>query len=206
LTIAVHGPPEQPRFALTFDDGPEQGVTDRLLDLLADFDVNATFFCVGEQVAGDPELARRILARGHEVGCHTQRHLDHHERKAEALQDFLEGTETLERLLGIEVRLYRAPYGRFSHEVVAAAEQRGIQSVFWSAWGLDWLPDDAETIAGRVFEDLGNGAIVLLHDSARYAHDRDDCAPTIEATDIVLREADRRGLQPVTVGQLLGLP
>jgi peptidoglycan/xylan/chitin deacetylase (PgdA/CDA1 family) len=149
-------------------------------------------------------MAREIVARGHEVGCHTMHHLDHHEvEPQQAVQDLLEGAQILERLLGVAPQLYRAPYGRFLHKTVAEASRHGMTSVLWSAWGIDWLPDDAETIAARVFEDFGKGAIVLLHDSARYAHDRDDCTPTIEATGLVLREANPRGLQPVTVGQLL---
>jgi peptidoglycan-N-acetylglucosamine deacetylase len=205
LTVVAHGP-EQPRFALTFDDGPERGVTDRLLDVLAEHEVNATFFCVGEQVEDEPELAREILARGHEIGSHTQSHLNHHEREPEAVQDFLNGVETMERLLKVSPGFYRPPYGHFTHKVLAAAERMKIIPVFWSAWGLDWFPDDAETIAAHVFEDLMPGSIVLLHDSARYTDKRSDCTPTIEATDLVLHEAERRGLEPVTVGRLLGLP
>jgi peptidoglycan-N-acetylglucosamine deacetylase len=206
LTIVVHGSPEQPQFALTFDDGPQRGVTDRLLDVLAEREVQATFFCVGDQVEREPDLALQIIARGHEVGSHTQSHLNHHEQEPEALRDFLGGVETIKRLLAIEPRFYRPPYGHFAHKVLAAAQDRGITPVFWSAWGLDWMPDDAETIAGRVFEDLGNGAIVLLHDSCSYTDRRDDCTPTIEAVELVLGEADRRGLRPVTIGQLLGQP
>jgi peptidoglycan-N-acetylglucosamine deacetylase len=203
LTIVVHGPPEQPLIALTFDDGPERGVTDRLLDVLAEHEVKATFFCVGDQVERDPELGREIIARGHEVGSHTQSHLNHHEREPEALQDFLNGVETIEQILGVQPRFYRPPYGHFAHRVLAGAEQLQITPVFWSAWGMDWLPDSANTIADRVIEDLTQGSIVLLHDSASYTDKRKDCTPTIEAVDLVLEEADRRDLRPVTLHQLL---
>jgi peptidoglycan/xylan/chitin deacetylase (PgdA/CDA1 family) len=202
LTIVVHGP-EQPRFALTFDDGPERGVTDRLLDVLAEREIKATFFCVGDQIEDDSDLAREILVRGHEVGSHTQRHLNHHEREPEALEDFLNGVETMKRLLKVSPRFYRPPYGHFTHRVLAAAEQLKIIPVFWSAWGMDWFPDDAETIAARVIEDLRPGCIVLLHDSSSYTDRREDCTPTIEAVDLIVNEAKSRGLQPVTLSQLL---
>jgi peptidoglycan-N-acetylglucosamine deacetylase len=206
LTIVVHGPPERERFALTFDDGPERGVTERLLDVLDQHQTKATFFCVGEQVERDPGLGREIVARGHEVGSHTMRHRDHHVvEQEEAVADMEDGARTLERLLEIELRLYRSPYGHFTDAVVAEAEERGMTCVLWSALGLDWFPDDGETIAARVFEDLMAGAIVLLHDSASYTDKRSDCTPTIEATALVLGEAERRGLRPVTVGQLLAL-
>lgn len=204
MTIVVRGPRSRGRFALTFDDGPERGGTDRLLELLARREATATFFCVGEQVERDIELSREIISRGHELGCHTMRHLDHAEVEAEqAVSDMLDGAVTLERLLSVPVRFYRAPYGRFVPATLAEAERRGWTCVLWSAWGRDWLPDGAATIAGRVLADLEPGAIVLLHDAERYAHTRSDCAPTIEATEIVLDEAKRRGLRPVTVGELL---
>jgi peptidoglycan/xylan/chitin deacetylase (PgdA/CDA1 family) len=202
LTIVVHGSPESEHFALTFDDGPERGATDHLLDLLELHDVKATFFCVGDQIERDPQLAHEVLARGHEIGSHTQRHLNHHDREPEALQDFLDGVATLNRVLEVEPDFYRPPYGHFTHKVLAAAEQRRMRSVFWSSWGIDWLEDDADTIAARVFEDLRPGAIVLLHDAATYAP-RSDCTPTIDAVGMVLTEAERRGLHAVTVGQLL---
>jgi peptidoglycan/xylan/chitin deacetylase (PgdA/CDA1 family) len=203
LTIVVHGSPERQQFALTFDDGPERGVTDRLLDLLDERDVMATFFCVGEQIEADPDLAREILARGHEIGSHTQSHLNHHDQEPDALPDFLDGVATISRLLDARPRFYRPPYGHFTHKVLAEAEQLHVIPVFWSAWGLDWFPDDAQTIAARVLEDLTPGCIVLLHDSSRYTDKRNDCTPTIEAVDLIVEEADRRGLQPAALGQLL---
>jgi peptidoglycan/xylan/chitin deacetylase (PgdA/CDA1 family) len=204
LTIVVRGARSGGHFALTFDDGPERGATDRLLELLERRDAKATFFCVGEQVERDVDLAREIVSRGHEVGSHTMLHLDHGELEAEqAASDMLDGAAALERLLSVRPHFYRAPYGRFVPATLAEAERRGWTCVLWSAWGRDWLPDDAATIAARVLADLGPGAIVLLHDAERYAHARSDCAPTIEATEIVLAEAERRRLRPVSVGELL---
>lgn len=207
MTIVVHGPRTRERFALTFDDGPERGVTDELLQLLAWRQAKATFFCVGEQVERDAELGLEIVAGGHEVGCHTMHHLDHSEAHRErALKDLVEGAAAIEGLLGVEPRLYRAPYGRFVPATLAEAERRGWTCVLWSAWGRDWQPDDAETIAERVYANLEPGAIVLLHDAERYAHSRTDCKATLEATELVLAEAEHRGLAPVTVSELLASP
>jgi peptidoglycan/xylan/chitin deacetylase (PgdA/CDA1 family) len=204
LTIVVHGPRRRQAFALTFDDGPERGVTDPLLEILSWRQARATFFCVGEQVERDVELARQILAAGHEVGCHTMHHLDHSEaHREQALRDLVEGAAAIEGLLEVEPRLYRAPYGRFVPATLAEAERRGWTCVLWSAWGRDWQPDDGETIAERVFAELAPGAIVLLHDAQRYAQSRTDCRATLEATELVLAEAERRGLRPVTVSELI---
>ncbi len=202
--IVVRGPADRSTFALTYDDGPEWPGTDLLLGVLAARGVQATFFCVGEQVENYPDLARELVKAGHEIGGHTMRHLDHHLRTDQACTDMIEGAATIERLLGVGIRLYRAPYGHFVPETVLEAERRGWTCVLWSTLGEDWHADtSAATIAGRVIADLAPGAIVLLHDAQRYAHERDDCTPTIEASELVLDEAKRRGLEPVTVGELL---
>ena len=204
--IVVHGPADRSTFALTYDDGPEWPSTDHLLRVLAARGVQATFFCVGEQVESYPDLARELVKAGHEIGCHTMRHLDHYVQADQACADMIEGAATIERLLGVGIGLYRAPYGHFVPETVLKAQRRGWKCVLWSALGEDWHADEsAATIAARVTADLAPGAIVLLHDAQRYAHERDDCTPTIEASELVLDEAKRRGLEPVTVGELLGI-
>jgi peptidoglycan/xylan/chitin deacetylase (PgdA/CDA1 family) len=205
-TIVDHGPADRSTFALTYDDGPEWPGTDQLLRVLAARGVQATFFCVGEQVESYPDLAGKLVKAGHEIGCHTMRHLDHYLQTDQACTDMIEGAATIERLLGVGIGLYRAPYGHFVPETVLEAERRGWTCVLWTTLGEDWHADEsAATIAGRVIADLAPGAIVLLHDAQRYAHERDDCTPTIEASELVLDEAKRRGLAPVTVGELLGI-
>jgi peptidoglycan/xylan/chitin deacetylase (PgdA/CDA1 family) len=203
-TIVDRGPSARSTFALTYDDGPEWPGTNQLLEVLAARDIRATFFCVGEQVESHPDLAQELVKAGHEIGGHTMRHLDHHVRGDQALTDMIEGAATIERVLGVEIRLYRAPYGHFVPETVLEAERRGWTCVGWSTLGEDWHADEsAATIASRVIPGLAPGAIVLLHDAQRYAHERDDCTPTIEASELILDEAKRCGLEPVTVGELL---
>ena len=177
----------RPEVALTFDDGPDPDCTPRVLDELEQAGARATFFLVGEQVVAHPELAREVRARGHAVGVHGHRHVEH---------DQLEDPEAdLRRALELvgEATLFRPPYGRSSQGTREACGALGLEAVYWSAWGGDWEPVPAERIADLVIRDLAPGAIVLLHDSARYAY-RPSAAPTAEALPEIIDAVRQRGL------------
>jgi peptidoglycan/xylan/chitin deacetylase (PgdA/CDA1 family) len=201
--IVVRGPRDRARVAITFDDGPGEG-TRGALSLLAAASARATFFMVGSEVARDPGQAREVLTAGHEIGSHSMRHLEHqHAEREVAVADMLDGVETIERALGVEPRLYRAPYGHFAPGPLAEAERRGWTCVLWSAEGSDWREGETgEAILRRILPDLEPGAIVLLHDARRAKPT--DCRPMLDALAGLLEEADRRGFEPVTVGELLG--
>jgi peptidoglycan-N-acetylglucosamine deacetylase len=204
-TIVVRGPRDRPRFALTFDDGPGAG-TRGVLELLEKRGAKGTFFLVGAELERHPELGRVVRDAGHELGSHSMAHLDHAEAgRQAALADMIEGVAAIERALGIEPRLYRAPYGHFVPVTLAEAERRGWTCVYWSASGEDWREGESgASIAQRVLQDLGAGAIVLLHD-ARHGQPV-SCDPMLAALDVVLEEAARRGLEAVTVSDLLAVP
>jgi peptidoglycan/xylan/chitin deacetylase (PgdA/CDA1 family) len=202
-TVVVRGPVDQPKFALTFDDGPSP-CTAKLLTVLAGRGAQATFFMVGSQVERDPEQARAVVAAGHEVGSHSMAHLEHqHAPREEAVMDMLDGAATIERALGVEPRLYRAPYGHFAPGPFAEAERRGWTCVLWSAEGSDWRAgEEPQAIFERIALDLSPGAIVLLHDGRR--EKPIDCEQMLSALGLILDEAERRGLTAATVGELLG--
>jgi peptidoglycan-N-acetylglucosamine deacetylase len=184
--------------ALTFDDGPDPDCTPAVLDALAEAGVRAVFFLVGEQVEAHPELARRVADEGHAVALHGFRHVEHDELGAEVRADLERGAATTEAATGVQPRLYRPPYGRFSEESYRAVRELGLEPVYWSGWGGDWDPIPAERIADLAIRDLAPGAILLLHDSARYAT-RPSAAPTAEALPAILAAMRERGLEPVTV-------
>jgi peptidoglycan/xylan/chitin deacetylase (PgdA/CDA1 family) len=169
-----------------------------VLDVLARLDVKATFFMVGGQVKLHPDIAQRVRDGGHDVGLHSMAHLDHAGVGREAaLADVRDGAEAIG-----DVRLFRAPYGHFVPATLAESERCGWTPVHWSAWGEDWREgESAETIASRVIADLAPGAIVLLHDGRREKHI--ECERMLGALELVLAEARSRGLEPVTVSELL---
>jgi len=192
------------RVALTFDDGPDPDVTPVLLDALDAAGARATFFVLGEQLMRAPRLAGEIARRGHELALHGFAH-DRHESLSDqgARDDLARGLGTVEAASGRRPRWYRPPYGRFSAASYAACRHLELEPVYWSAWGLDWEPLPAERIADLVVRDLEPGAIVVLHDSARYGR-RDHVAPTLDALAIIAAEAHERGLALVSLSEATG--
>jgi peptidoglycan-N-acetylglucosamine deacetylase len=183
--------------ALTFDDGPDPDATPALLEILDAAGVRATFFLVGEQLLVHHELGGAVTAAGHEVALHGFRHVEHDELD-EPRDDLLRGLDAVEAATGTRPVLFRPPYGRFSAASYAACRELGLEAVYWSAWGSDWEAIPAARVAKLVRRDLAPGAIVLLHDSARYGH-RPSAGPTVEALPAILEEARERGLEPVTL-------
>jgi peptidoglycan-N-acetylglucosamine deacetylase len=201
-TVLQRGDGSRPEVALTYDDGPGN-TTRAILDVLARHDAHATFFMVGSEVERDPELAREVMSAGHEVGSHSMHHLDHEAVDADvAVTDMLDGAQAIEEALGVEPRLYRAPYGHVVPATLAAAQRRGWTCVHWSTLGLDWLEEATpRSVADNVMRALEPGAIVLLHDSRRAKPMRPE--PVVGGTTILLEELAARGLRPVTVGEMI---
>jgi peptidoglycan/xylan/chitin deacetylase (PgdA/CDA1 family) len=183
---------EGDRVALTFDDGPDPDATPAVLAALEAADVRATFFMVGEQALEHRALAREVAERGHEVALHGFEHREHSElRPGQARDDLARGLGTIEAATGRRPTLFRPPYGRFSEGSYAACDDLGLEPVLWSAWGMDWEPLPADRIAELATRDLAAGAILLLHDSARYAartgaHATAEAVPLIAAAGMAL--------------------
>lgn len=191
---------------LTFDDGPDPSPTETpaILDALDEVEAKATFFLVGERMAEAPDLAGEILSRGHEVGVHGQRHFRHDRVAAgESVADIEAGYEALIEAMDSVPRFYRPPYGKLTPAGAEACDRLSLEVVYWSTWGLDWEPLSSERIARRVNRDLDDGAIVLLHDSARYAV-RPSAIETARAIAAIANRADALGLDLVTLGEARG--
>jgi len=167
--------------ALTFDDGPDAEFTPRLLDALERAGARATFFVVGERVAGNEELLREAERRGHEIGLHGMTHVRHDRLDdAAARAQLSDGLEAIAAAGVARPRWYRPPYGGSSPALARFCAELDLSLAYWSSWGQDWEPIPAQRIAELVLRDLDPGAVVLLHDSPLYA-EREDAGPTIEA-------------------------
>jgi peptidoglycan/xylan/chitin deacetylase (PgdA/CDA1 family) len=185
--------------ALTFDDGPDPDGTPAVLDALDAAGLRATFFVVGEQLMRHHAIAREALARGHELGLHGFEHVRHDSLPGgTARDDVARSIGTFEAAVGRKPRFFRPPYGLFTEHSYEACADLGLEPVYWSAWGLDWESIGAERIADIAARDLTEGAILLLHDSARYGH-RPDAGPTAAAIGLIAARAAELGL---TLGPL----
>jgi peptidoglycan/xylan/chitin deacetylase (PgdA/CDA1 family) len=180
--------------ALTFDDGPDPDATPAVLDALERAGARATFFVVGEQLARHHAIAREARARGHQLALHGAGHPRHHELSPTAARDEVaRAVGAFEAAVGERATLFRPPYGRFSEHSHEACLALGLDPVYWSAWGADWEPVPAARIADLVARDLSPGAIVVLHDSARYAS-RDSALATAEALPLIAAAAAERAV------------
>jgi peptidoglycan/xylan/chitin deacetylase (PgdA/CDA1 family) len=196
LAPVDHGPSDRRRVALTFDDGPGR-LTEALLDVLGGHGARATFFVLGERVAGREDLVRRAVAEGHEVGSHAWGHEPLAGRPAVALRDLVRGRRAIARACGRAPRVFRAPYGAVSPGVVAAARAAGMATIGWDVDPRDYETPGADAIAERVLAGASPGSVVLLHD------DRRALAPTVTAVARVVPVLRGRGLALVTVSELL---
>jgi peptidoglycan/xylan/chitin deacetylase (PgdA/CDA1 family) len=188
---------------LTLDDGPDEDATPAILAALAAAGVRATFFFLAEQVERHPALAREVVEHGHEVGLHGYRHIRHDRVPPdESRADIERGLRVLEEVLGVRPRWFRPPYGKMSAATLAACRELDLSPVYWSAWGLDWEDIPAKRVAAVTRTRLESGAIVLLHDSARYAR-RPSARPTADAIPAIANAARQRGVALLSLGEAL---
>lgn len=164
-----------------------------MLDALDAIDVRATFFMVAEQVEEHPRLAREVARRGHGIAVHGLRHVRPHTLDDPGA-DLRRALDILDHATGVTPAAFRPPYGHFTDRLYQAVAELGLEPVLWSAWGLDWEPIPAARIADLVLTDLEPGAIVVLHDSARYGP-RASVKPTAEALAEIAAGAARSGIE-----------
>jgi peptidoglycan/xylan/chitin deacetylase (PgdA/CDA1 family) len=184
-------------YALTFDDGPHAQGTPAVLEILAARGVRATFFLVGEQVRRNPALAREIVAAGHEVALHCDRHRNLLRLAPwQVRADIDRAQATIEDATGASPRLYRPPYGVLNATALRLARGHGWRTLLWSQWGRDWESRATpESIAARVSDGAGEGSVLLLHDADDYSAP-DSWRRTVAALPHVLDTLAQRGLRP----------
>ncbi len=195
-TSSVHV--DGPYIALTFDDGPNEKLTPRLLDLLAQHHIHATFFVIGENAVEHPEILKRAVREGHEIGNHTWSHPNLAKMSDEAVHGQIKrAEETIVNAIGSRPTLFRPPYGslttrqkRFIHD------DFGYEIILWDVDPLDWKKPGPSVVTNRILKETRAGSIVLSHD----IH-----AQTIEAMPATLNQLESKGFKFVTVSELLKL-
>ncbi|HEU5352740.1 MAG TPA: polysaccharide deacetylase family protein [Terracidiphilus sp.] len=164
-------PPRPGELALTFDDGPNPAHTPRLLDILAEHDVRATFFLIGRYAQAEPSLVRRMVQAGHLIGNHSWSHPNLAFVSAARIQDELRRTsDTLAELTGKRIRFFRPPFGGRRPFVLRTARELGMVPVLWNAITTDWSEPSATRIAARMMSKIdrnqarGFATNIVLHD------------------------------------------
>jgi len=179
--IATRNPNE---IALTFDDGPNDPYTGQLLDVLAQHQVKATFFMIGDNVRQRPDIVRAVQSAGHLIGNHTMTHpWLTFQSPAKVRQELGDCNAVLEDVLGQPVSYFRPPYGARRPDVLRAARELGLEPVMWNIMCGDWKPTStAAGIQTSIEEGLarnrhaGRSSNVLLHDGGQAGISRDRSA------------------------------
>jgi peptidoglycan-N-acetylglucosamine deacetylase len=152
--------------ALTFDDGPLQGRTDQLLDILNHYAIKATFFCIGQRVSENPELVKRMEANGHIIANHSYSHPKNFGflRTAVVQHELQKTDEAIAEVIGKIPRFFRPPFGVTNPMIAKAIHRRKYVTVGWRLRSFDTLYKDSEALFKSVTKSVSPGDVVLFHD------------------------------------------
>ncbi len=188
--------------AITFDDGPDIKYTGQILDILNKYNVKATFFVIGKNAERYPELVKRIISEGHEIGNHTYTHPDMRKISPEELDKEISKTqEIISGITGYTPVLFRPPGGYLSNRIVDRITSNNCRTVLWS-WRqdtLDWKCPNVDEIVNTVIGNIKNGDIILFHDY------NPGISPTPQALEIIIPKLLDMGFEFVTVSELVDI-
>ncbi|HJS99421.1 MAG TPA: polysaccharide deacetylase family protein [Terriglobales bacterium] len=191
------------QLALTFDDGPNDPWTPRLLEVLDRHQICATFFLIGRFVAQRPEIARQIAAAGHVIGNHTHDHPNLiFVRPKEVESQIRRCADVLQQTLGAHSSLFRPPYGGRTPQALRAVRRCGLIPVLWSVSGWDWDAKSAGEVENKVMGSVEGGDVILLHDGGhRYLGV--DRSFTVSAVNQLIGRCRDQGFTFVTVPEMM---
>jgi peptidoglycan-N-acetylglucosamine deacetylase len=191
------------QIALTYDDGPNDPHTLKLLDVLAKHNVRATFFMIGRFVQQRPEIVRAVAQAGHVIGNHTFTHpLLIFESEAQTRIQLVDCRQALQDAVGEHSSLFRPPFGGRRPATLRVARKLGLQTVMWNVTGYDWTAPPAPVIEKKVERQMRGGDVVLLHDGGYRAMGADR-AQTVIATENLIRRYKDQGYEIMTIEEML---
>ena len=183
---------EEKKIALTFDDGPHPRYTEELLDGLAERNVKATFFLLGENIEGREDIVKRIAQEGHLIGNHTFYHVDITRlSQEEACEEILRTSDRITEITGQEVEYIRPPFGNWAKDLEGEVT---MIPIFWSLDTLDWSTKNADRIVQKVVTSVEENDIILMHDSYE---------STVQAALRIVDLLTAEGYEFVTADQLI---
>jgi peptidoglycan/xylan/chitin deacetylase (PgdA/CDA1 family) len=194
------------KLALTYDDGPNDPHTLRLLEVLARHGVRATFFLIGQFVVQRPDIVREVVAAGHAIGNHTHTHPNLIFKNSSATRLQLgRCSEAIAEAVGIQPRLFRPPFGGRRPATLQAARAAGLIPIMWSVTGYDWSAESAAAIEKKVVGGVRGGDVILLHDGSHKAIGGDR-SHTVLATDHLIERYQGEGFKFITIPEVLAEP
>ncbi len=188
--------PNKPMVALTFDDGPG-AYTPQVLDALEKYNVRATFFMVGENLAeSKADTLKRMINLGCELGSHTTDHTNLHNVSTEVgIKKITDVMDEIKDLTGgYECAVYRPPYGNYTKEIVNTLAAEGKYAINWSIDTLDWKNRDVTWVTQQATSGITDGDIILMHDIHK---------TTVDSVDGIIKGLLNQGFQIVTVSEMM---
>ena len=183
---------EKPRIAITFDDGPSETYTPRLLDGLKERNVKASFFVIGKMAEANPKLIQREKEEGHLIGNHTYNHVDISKiSDEEAVSEIRKTNQVIEKVTKENVEYLRAPFGSWKKNLIGRMD---VFPVAWSIDPLDWTTENTDEIVNKVVTEVKENDIILMHDCYQGSVDA-----ALRIIDILQKE----GYEFVTVDKLI---
>ncbi|MBN9502539.1 MAG: hypothetical protein BGO01_17940 [Armatimonadetes bacterium 55-13] len=193
LDKIARGPGDKHELALTFDDGPHPDLTLKLLALLKQENVKATFFVIGKMVEKHPELLKAIAADGHTIGNHTFSHVTLTKIPVADIQvEYRANNDIVKKTIGQNMKFCRPPGGDYDSDVIHAAEACGLTTVLWTDDPGDYANPGDNVIEERTLAKLTNGGIILLHDGVK---------ETLDVLPQIIAYAKKKGFSFVTIDE-----
>ena len=196
LPVRAEESTDAPRVALTFDDGPHPGRTKRILALLDQYSVKATFFILGCNAEYYPEPLALAVAAGHEIEDHSFDHVTRGKTALELENSITKTARIIEQASGRSPRFFRPPEGKCTPELNEALSVLGYESVFWTVDSCDWTGKPAEAIARDVLAQVKDGDVLLFHDYTCPGEN------TLHALEKIIPALLSRGYRFVTVEEM----
>jgi len=191
------------QLALTYDDGPNDPHTLRLLEVLARHNVRATFFLIGRFVQQRPDIVREIVKAGHVIGNHTFTHpLLTFKSAAEVRKELTDCRSAIQDAVGEHANLFRPPFGGRRPAVLRIARELGLEPIMWNVTGYDWNAPPAVVIEKKVSSQIRGGDVILLHDGGHRQMGADR-SQTVLATDHLITRYKSEGYGFATIPQML---
>ncbi len=186
--------------ALTFDDGPDKPYTEQILSVLNKHNVKATFFVLGGNAKAYPDLIKKIMDQGHDLGNHTMSHTQMKNKSVETMKKDIAQVDAILREQGYKGEItFRAPFGITSPNLKTALQQLDKRMVLFNFLPQDWTKISAQQIYNNVMQQMKPGLIITLHDGGNR---RDN---TVKATEMLIENLQKDGYRFVTVSELLKL-
>lgn len=188
---------DEKKVALSFDAAWGNEDTQRILDILKKHDVRVTFFMTGGWVESYPEDVKAIYEAGHDLGNHSENHKNMSQLSdEEKTKEIMTVHEKVKALTGVDMQLFRPPYGDYDDRVVLNAKENGYYAIQWDVDSLDWKDYGVDSIIHTVLDhkDLKNGSIILCHNGAKY---------TADALESLIEGLKEKGYEIVPISELI---